>query len=84
MTTLGIIQIIYLSINIIGLIASFIVSLFNGGFDCFLTLLDVIKRRLGVVTLIIFNILFITLFLPMISIIGAFIIFLVFLYPPID
>ena len=78
MTTLGIIQIIYLAINIIGLIASLCIFSKSEELPIISKLFDFIAGRLGRVALVIASILIISLFLPAIFCTAVFAAFLIF------
>lgn len=73
MTTLGIIQIIYLIINILGLVGSVIAFCCEFGFEPIFRLSNLVSEHLGTTISVIFNILLVLLFLPVITITAAFI-----------
>lgn len=76
MTTLGIIQIIYLALNILGTVGCFITLFADFSFEFILIFFDFIKKRLGTVVTIIICSLIILIFIPTITMVSVFLTFL--------
>lgn len=76
MTTLGIIQIIYLALNILGTVGCFITLFADFSFEFILIFFDFIKKRLGTVVTLIICSLIILIFIPTITMVSVFLTFL--------